>query len=80
LAGESFPLARALSLATPSAGETPATNKGQAEIFSILLMYEADLVGNVMGKLYRSGIHCLYAFRCPVGREIVCGRGSEDHG
>lgn len=25
-------------------------------------MYEADLVGNVMGKLYQKGIHCLYAF------------------
>lgn len=33
-----------------------------AETSSILLMYEADLVGCVMGKLYRKGIHCLYAY------------------
>jgi len=39
-----------------------ATSKGHAETSSILLMYEADLVGNVMGKLFHKGIHCLYAF------------------
>ncbi len=39
-----------------------ATSRGHAETSSILLMYEADLLGNVMGKLYRMGIRCLYAF------------------
>jgi len=39
-----------------------ATSKGHAETSSILLMYEADLVGNVMAKLFHKGIHCLYAF------------------
>ena len=29
---------------------------------SILLMYEADLVSNAMGNLYRNSIHCLYVF------------------